>query len=185
MNLPEQLRAVADRLEEAERWRLAALAALHDLLDGEAPTIEQGAESAIREDAAGAGIPDPAPPPGESAGHACPECGDVFATRQGVGVHRRHKHGHRADWRDQPGQPSSPARTTTSGRLMARDKGRAALAEPLRAHTYSYGCDRCERFFPSKQERDAHQLTHPKVPVGKPVGRAPGYGAIRASEDLF
>ena len=168
---PGALRAIADELEAAQRRaETDAIDRLTELVNGAAERLTNIADpipaEAVRVDRTvadqaterGSDAHPPLQPAGSNpfvtrrtqAKRTCPYCGREFKAA-GLGIHEA---AHRRRGEQLPGPISAP--------------------EPLRAH--SYLCPYCSKPFAKLTDLDAHKLTHPAPPKGRPVGDPQGVG---------
>lgn len=200
MTLPAQLRAIADRLEANDQERLSLLYEAEQLVrvPGNESSVQVADERVPSE-----GQPSPSAPSGSApieqavpspvtAGArqrspqpasdtvSCPDCGLPFSAR-GLGVHRRHVHGHKAVVHA-PATCPDCGKTLSQGHNLARHRqmvhaGKKVTngAPVLRKGSETFLCSRCPMRFDSRDGLERHLvLDHPdNEPRRLPVGQAP------------
>lgn len=193
MSLPEQLRAIADRIETAEADKLAAQKELWRLagdLPGDvvappadlAPSlssIDARAESGVAVKRAAAVSPASATPP---VAFTCPECGKATPTAAGLVTHRSRVHHIRPTVRSAAQRLAARKQKPTNG-VPAR-VGIVAGTERqpvIRKGQEWYLCSRCPEQFRTREKLVAHlQKGHPAgLPPTKPFGEQPYVDFVR------
>jgi len=182
MIVPEQLRAIADELEQAERYRLQAMGELRALLDGANDAGAPMGLGSVGPSGAGEGGEQPTEP------HPVDE--DVASDgerrkRSGPSRSRRQA---KPTGQDGVGQESAPTAegSTRTFSFKCRDCDYSGQsAQSLGAHRRyrhpgprqvahskrSFLCDLCPMSFKTELDRDTHRASHPAPDRGKPVGR--------------
>lgn len=193
MTLPDQLRAIADRLEAAEAEKAAALDELWQIRTVDSTAVQVAAGAGV-EDGGGTAIVPSAPiqqagppvaqapaadlttadsaPPGAfdplhvvPALHTCPECGKQTPTATGLTIHRRRMHQVMPD-RTAATRLADRKKVPTNGRGYSAPVGKAAIPpEPVIRHgKEAWLCSRCTQSFETRERLTAHmQKGHPPV----------------------
>jgi hypothetical protein len=198
-SIPQRLREIAERIDEADAERASALAELAALVEehraagasvlvadeehqpaAEPATATAAAAPTESGQRAGAGARTAVGAPAVPS-LPCPDCDRSFATASALGVHRRHRHGYRAElgarWTCPVCQADIKAVSRTRHEREAHPTAEPAPPTPiLHKGLEWFICDRCPERFRSRDEMVIHRGGHPAPTRGNPVGR-PGIHA--------